>query len=595
MSVMDCFQYPLDTEQLLRKKRRIRRELLAQNPHPLKKKVAILGGSTTNEVADQLGLFLLQYGIEAEFYQSEYAQYWQDAMFGTPELDAFHPDIIYIHTTWRNITDFPTTQSSADEIDSMLDAQYQHFLTMWQKLSQKFHCPIIQNNFDRPNYRLMGNRDIYDPHGRSNFISRLNQLFYQYAAQQEDFYINDIDYLSADYGLTAWGDAFYWHMYKYAMCLDAIPSLANSIANIIKAIYGKNRKALVLDLDNTLWGGVIGDDGVDGIAIGPEVPEGQVYAEFQSYCKALKSIGVILAVDSKNDEANALAGLNHPDGILRPDDFVSIHANWENKDLNLKAIADELSLGVDSFVFADDNPAERAIVAAQLPGVATPPLDGAENYIKTLDHGGYFEVTTLSGEDLKKTELYHANAQRRQAEASFADYNAYLRSLDMHATIRGFENIYIQRIAQLTNKSNQFNLTTLRCSEDDIRAMAENPNWLCLYGKLVDKFGDNGVVTVVAGEQQGDTLYLRLWLMSCRVLKRCMEDAMMDCLVQDAVKRGVKTIVGYYYPTAKNAMVKEFYGGMGYTKTAEDAEGNTTWTLDVQSYSFKQPPMAIER
>lgn len=595
MSVMDCFQYPLDTEQLLRKKRRIRRELLAQNPHPLKKKVAILGGSTTNEVADQLGLFLLQYGIEAEFYQSEYAQYWQDAMFGTPELDAFHPDIIYIHTTWRNITDFPTTQSSADEIDSMLDAQYQHFLTMWQKLSEKFHCPIIQNNFDRPNYRLMGNRDIYDPHGRSNFISRLNQLFYQYAAQQEDFYINDIDYLSADYGLTAWGDAFYWHMYKYAMCLDAIPSLANSIANIIKAIYGKNRKALVLDLDNTLWGGVIGDDGVDGIAIGPEVPEGQVYAEFQSYCKALKSIGVILAVDSKNDEANALAGLNHPDGILRPDDFVSIHANWENKDLNLKAIADELSLGVDSFVFADDNPAERAIVAAQLPGVATPPLDGAENYIKTLDHGGYFEVTTLSGEDLKKTELYHANAQRRQAEASFADYNAYLRSLDMHATIRGFENIYIQRIAQLTNKSNQFNLTTLRCSEDDIRAMAENPNWLCLYGKLVDKFGDNGVVTVVAGEQQGDTLYLRLWLMSCRVLKRGMEDAMMDCLVQDAVKRGVKTIVGYYYPTAKNAMVKEFYGGMGYTKTAEDAEGNTTWTLDVQSYSFKQPPMAIER
>ena len=595
MSVMDCFQYPLDTEQLLRKKRRIRRELLAQNPHPLKKKVAILGGSTTNEVADQLGLFLLQYGIEAEFYQSEYAQYWQDAMFGTPELDAFHPDIIYIHTTWRNITDFPTTQSAADEIDSMLDAQYQHFLTMWQKLSEKFHCPIIQNNFDRPNYRLMGNRDIYDPHGRSNFISRLNQLFYQYAAQQEDFYINDIDYLSADYGLTAWGDAFYWHMYKYAMCLDAIPSLANSIANIIKAIYGKNKKALVLDLDNTLWGGVIGDDGVDGIAIGPEVPEGQVYAEFQSYCKALKSIGVILAVDSKNDEANALAGLNHPDGILRPDDFVSIHANWENKDLNLKAIADELSLGVDSFVFADDNPAERAIVAAQLPGVATPPLDGAENYIKTLDHGGYFEVTTLSGEDLKKTELYHANAQRRQAEASFADYDAYLRSLDMHATIRGFENIYIQRIAQLTNKSNQFNLTTLRCSEDDIRAMAENPNWLCLYGKLVDKFGDNGVVTVVAGEQQGDTLYLRLWLMSCRVLKRGMEDAMMDCLVQDAVKRGVKTIVGYYYPTAKNAMVKEFYGGMGYTKTAEDAEGNTTWTLDVQSYSFKQPPMAIER
>ena len=595
MSVMDCFQYPLDTEQLLRKKRRIRRELHAQNPHPLKKQVAILGGSTTNEVADQLGLFLLQYGIEAEFYQSEYAQYWQDAMFGSPELDEFHPDIIYVHTTWRNITNFPTTGSTADEINAMLDSEYEHFSVMWKALADKFHCPIIQNNFDRPNYRLMGNRDIYDPRGRSNFISRLNQRFYQYAAEHEDFYINDIDYLSADYGLTAWGDAFYWHMYKYAMCLDAIPSLANSIANIIKSIYGRNKKTLVLDLDNTLWGGVIGDDGVDGIAIGPEVPEGQVYAEFQSYCKALKSIGVILAVDSKNDEANALAGLNHPDSVLHPDDFVCIKANWDNKDLNLKAIADELSLGVDSFVFADDNPAERAIVAAQLPGVAAPALDGAENYIKTLDHGGYFEVTTLSGEDLKKTELYHANAQRRQAQASFADYNDYLRSLEMKATVRGFEPIYIQRIAQLTNKSNQFNLTTLRCSEDDIRAMADNAGWICLYGKLVDKFGDNGVVTVVAGEQDGETLHLRLWLMSCRVLKRGMEDAMMDCLVQDAVARGVRTIVGYYYPTAKNAMVKDFYGRMGFTQTAADEAGNTTWTLDAAAYTAKQPPMEIER
>jgi len=209
-------------------------------------------------------------------------------------------------------------------------------------------------------------------------------------------------------------------------------------------------------------------------------------------------VGVILAVDSKNDEANALAGLNHPDGVLRPDDFVAIKANWDPKDLNLKAIASELNLGADSFVFADDNPAERAIVAAQVPGVAVPALDGAENYIKTLDHGGYFEVTALSKEDLKKTELYHQNAERAKAQAAFADYGQYLDSLEMTATIKGFEPLYIQRIAQLTNKSNQFNLTTLRCSEDDIRAMAGDKNDLCLCGKLVDKFGDNGIVTVVA-------------------------------------------------------------------------------------------------
>ncbi len=592
---MDCFHYPLDTEQLLRKKRRIRRELLARNPSPLHKKIAILGGSTTNEVADQLGLFLLNYGIEAEFYQSEYGQYWQDAMFGTPELDAFKPDVIYIHTNWRNIEHFPTTADTPAQVDEMLESEYARFETMWQALARKFGCPVIQNNFDRPNYRLMGNRDVWDVRGRTNFISRLNQKFYAYAASHEDFYINDLDYLASDYGLTAWGDAFFWHMYKYAMCLDAIPSLANSLANIIKSLYGRNKKALVLDLDTTLWGGVVGDDGVDGVAIGPEVPEGQVYAEFQSYCKALKSIGVVLAVDSKNDEENALAGLNHPDGVLRPEDFVAIKANWDPKDQNLKAIAAELNLGADSFVFADDNPAERAIVAAQVPGVATPVLDGAENYIKTLDHGGYFEVTTLSGEDLKKTELYHANAERRRAQAAFADYGAYLDSLEMTATIRGFEPLYIQRIAQLTNKSNQFNLTTLRCSEDDIRRMAEDPSWLCLYGKLVDKFGDNGVVTVVAGQAEGETLHLRLWLMSCRVLKRGMEDAMMDAVVADAAARGLKTIRGYYYPTAKNGMVKEFYAEMGFARVEADAEGNTTWELDVESYTLRHPHMKIER
>lgn len=591
---MQCFQYPLDTEQLLRKKRRIRRELKEQNPHPLHKKIAILGGSTTNEVADQLGLFLLQYGIEAEFYQSEYAQYWQDAMFGSPELDTFEPDVIYIHTSWRNIEAFPTTADTAQQAAEMLEAEYRRFETMWQALEQKFHCPVIQNNFDRPNYRLMGNRDIWDPRGRSNYISRLNQKFYDYAASHENFYINDLDYLSADYGLTAWGDAFFWHMYKYAMCLDAIPSLANSVANIIKSLYGRNKKALVLDLDNTLWGGIVGDDGVDGIAVGPEVPEGQVYAEFQSYCKALQSIGVILAVNSKNEEENALAGLNHPDGVLRPSDFVAIKANWEPKDQNIKAIAADLNLGADSFVFADDNPAERAIVAAQVPGVAAPVLDGAENYIKTLDHGGYFEVTALSKEDLKKTEIYHQNAQRAAARASFGDYGEYLDSLEMTATIRPFESIYIQRIAQLTNKSNQFNLTTLRCSEDDIRNMAGEERYLTLYGKLVDKFGDNGVVTVVAGEQEDTILKMRLWLMSCRVLKRGMEDAMMDTLVEQAARRGVTTIEGYYYPTAKNAMVREFYAGMGFTKTEEDASGNTTWRLDVAAYQTRRPHMKIE-
>ncbi len=592
---MDCFHYPYDTGTLLRKKRRLKRELLAQNPAPLHKRVAILGGSTTNEVADQLGLFLLTYGIEAEFYQSEYAQYWQDALFGTPELDAFRPDIIYIHTNWRNITAFPALSDDAAAVDALLESEYKRFAAMWDALAQKFHCPIIQNNFERPNYRLLGNRDIWDIHGRSSFIARLNQKFYQAAAARQAFYLNDIDWLAADFGLSEWNSGFYWHMYKYAMSLDAIPALAANVAHIIKAVYGRNKKVLALDLDNTLWGGVVGDDGVEGIAIGPELPEGQVYAEFQSYCKALKDIGVVLAVDSKNDEANALAGLAHPDGVLRAEDFVTVKANWEPKDRNLAATAKELDLGVDSFVFADDNPAERAIVTAQLPGVDAPALDRAEDYIKVLDHGGYFEVTALSAEDRAKTEIYRQNAQRAAAQAAFADYGQYLDSLAMAAVIHPFEPMAVARVAQLTNKSNQFNLTTLRCSEEEIRAMAGDENWLCLYGRLADKFGDNGIVAVAAGQRQGSEVHLRLWLMSCRVLKRGMEDAMMDAMAAEAAARGAKALVGYYYPTAKNAMVRDFYARMGFAKTAGDAAGNTTWRLELAGYAPRCAHIQVTR
>ncbi len=589
---MDYFNYPLDTKTLYRKKAKIRRELSAQSSM-LKKKIAVLGGSTTNELVEQLNIFLLYYGIDAEFYQSEYGQYWQDAMFGSKGLDQFAPDIIYVHTSWRNIDVFPEINDTMDDVDAMLESEYGKFRAMWEKLEEKFHCPVIQNNFDRPNYRLMGNRDIWDYRGRSNYVSRLNQKFYEYAQNNHNFYINDLEYISQDYGLSEWNHSLYWHMYKCAMCMDAIPYVAQSVANIVKSIYGKNKKALVLDLDNTLWGGIVGDDGIEGIKIGMEVSKGQVFTEFQSYCKKLKDIGVILAIDSKNEMANALAGLNHPDGVLKPDDFVDIKANWNPKDQNLKEIADELTLGVDSFVFVDDNPAEREIVSAQLPGVAVPLMDTAENYIKVLDHSGYFEVTSLSAEDIKKTDMYHAKAKASKAEATFADYGEYLDSLRMTAYIDDFKTVYIQRIAQLTNKSNQFNLTTLRCTEDDIKIMQKSSDYVCLCGRLTDKFADNGLVTVVIVQKAEDIFHIRLWLMSCRVLKRGMEDTMMNALVEEAQRYSVSKIIGYYYPTVKNSMVKDFYGMMGFVKVKEDEDKNSEWELDISHYDPKKPHMQI--
>ena len=586
------FTYPLDSGQMLRKKRAIRQSLLKQE-NLISKRIAVLGGSTTSEIVEQMELFLLHYGIQPEFYQSEYGLYWEDAMFGNERLDAFQPDIVFIHTSWRNITRWPDMKSSKASVNEMLMEQYGRFEMMWEKITERFHCPVIQNNFDRPNWRLLGNQDISDYRGRSRFLFSMNQRLYEYAEHHEQFYINDIDYLAACYGLDQWADPLYWHMYKYALCLDAIPYLSKSVADIIKSIYGKNKKAIAIDLDNTLWGGVIGDDGADGIRIGPEIPAGQVYAEFQKYLKELKELGILLTVNSKNDEKNALAGLSHPDGVLRPDDFVCIKANWENKDKNLMDIADELNLGIDSFVFIDDSPAEREMVAASMPSVAVPVMDKAENYIRILDKSGFFEMTSLSGDDISRTEMYMANKERLKLERTLCNYNEYLKNLEMEAWILPFDSMHMQRIAQLTNKSNQFNLTTLRCSEADIRKMSASSDYLCLYGKLKDKFGDNGVVSIVVGRQTNEELHIELWLMSCRVLKRGMEDAMMDALAESAGARSVKKIIGYYYPTPKNSMVREFYGHMGFQNIKQDEEGNTVWELETASYILKKPPIKV--
>ncbi len=591
---MSYFDYPVESKTLLRKKLKIKNELLSRGGF-IEKRIAVLGGSTTNEIVDQLELFLLNYGIKPVFYQSEYAQFWQDAVFGNEELDSFDPDIVYIHTNWRNITAFPCVSDSKEDADRLLEDTFAHFAVMWDKLNEKFNCPVIQDNFDRPAFRLLGSSDISDYRGRTNFISRLNQKMYDYSQANKSFYINDVDFLAACYGLEGWSNPLYWHMYKYSLCLDAVPLLAKSVADIIKSIYGKNKKVLVCDLDNTLWGGVVGDDGVEGIQIGPEVPVGQIYSEFQQYIKELKSIGILLAVNSKNDEENALAGLNHPDSSLKPDDFASIKANWNNKDMNMKSIAAQLNLGADSFVFIDDNPAEREIVKQANLGVSVPEMDRVENYLRMIDRSGFFEVTSLTNDDLSRAEMYKANARRVQLQENTGSFEDFLKSLEMKAQIREFEPVYIQRIAQLTNKSNQFNLTTLRCSESDIKMMQMSEDYICLYGKLEDKFGDNGVVSVVSGQIEGEELHMRLWLMSCRVLKRGMEDAMLDALAGDAKDKGLSSIIGYYYPTPKNNMVRDFYSRMGFSKVSEDEDGNTVWKLNLDSYEKKNPSIEIIR
>ena len=578
---MKELEYPFNVEYLIKNKKKIKRELLNKE-NLLEKKIAILGGSTTSEIKNMLEIFLLNYGIKPTFYESEYNKFYEDAVFDNKELDEFNPDIIYIHTTNRNIINYPTIYDSDEDISKLLDNEYLKFEKIWESLFKKYNATIIQNNFEYPAYRLFGNRDASDIHGKINYITRLNQMFYDYQNKTNNFFINDINYVSACYGLDKWESGFYWHMYKYAMEVPAIPYLSFNIAKIIKSIYGKNKKAIVLDLDNTLWGGIVGDDGVENLSIGPEVPSGQVYYEFQNYLKEQKSLGIILNVNSKNDYENAIAGLNHPGGALKPDDFIIIKANWNPKNMNMKDISEELNLGADSFVFIDDNPAERKIVESYIDGIAVPEIDVPENYIRIIDRNGYFEVTNLSKEDLKKSEMYKDNAKRSQMMATFDDYDDYLKSLNMKAEITNFKPIYLERISQLTNKSNQFNLTTKRYSLADIEKVSKDDNYIKLYGKLEDIFGDNGVITVVIGNiKNKNELHIDLWIMSCRVLKRNMEFAMMDMLVKKAKEKNIKEIYGYYYPTMKNKMVSDFYDLQGFEEISCDEKGNKIYKLDI--------------
>ena len=527
--------YPFDAEEILKKKKSIRRLLLADSSKTfIEKKIAILGGETTQNIKLILELFLLNYGIKPLFYESEYNRYYEDGMFPNPELETFAPDIIYICTCIRNVSNFPVVSDSKEAVEQKLDAVSVKFQGLWNHLKDKYSCPIIQNNFEYPFFRLMGNKDASDFHGRVNFITMLNCRFYEYAQSHDNFYICDVNYLSASYGLDKWSDPFYWHMYKYAVAVPAIPYLSFNVANIIKSIYGKNKKAFNLDLDNTLWGGIVGDDGADNLEIGQETSLGQTYSEFQEYIKLHKQFGILLTINSKNDEANALSGLARPDSVLHKDDFVNIKANWNPKSINLTETAQEMNLLPESYVFVDDNPAERAIISEQIPGAAVPEIDEVEHYIQTIDKSGFFEITSLSQDDLKRPEMYLDNAKRSQLQASFANYEDYLKSLEMKGEIQSFVPAYMSRIAQLTNKSNQFNLTTKRYSQAEIEQVSADSNYVTLYGKLEDKFGDNGVVSIVIGEVRGgacDELHMELWLMSCRVLKRDMEYAMMDELV----------------------------------------------------------------
>jgi FkbH-like protein len=584
-------------DEILMRRKSLRRELsTAEGLRDLR--IAVLGGSTTNELVDFLELLLLSSGFRPCFYQSEYGRYYEDAVQDPQALIDFAPDLVYIHTSYRDLRHLPAIGSTEAQFNESFETELATFLEIWDSLERNAGCQIVQSNFETPPYAILGNMDAVAYGGLSRFVMQMNVAFAQEAVKRPKLILQDVHGISARLGMQNWFDWNRYWSYKLLLTPEANLEVARSLTSIVRAMYGKSRKVLVLDLDNTLWGGVIGDDGIEKIQIGRETPVAEAYTAFQEYCLSLRNRGVLLAVCSKNTEAIAKSGFEHPSSILKLEDISCFKANWNPKHENIQEIATELNLGVDSFVFVDDNPAERAIVQAQLPQVAVPDV-GSEvsRFAQILERGRYFEPVALSKEDLDRASLYADNSRRAVLQQKFANYGEYLDSLEMVAEIDHFQPLYLERIAQLTNKTNQFNLTTRRYTLAEMEAISADPRYIALYGRLSDRFGDNGLISIVLGRRESETLHMDLWLMSCRVLKRDMENAMLDAVVERALGAGITRIVGYYLPTPKNGMVEDFYVKMGFepsvTGNPELPPGATVWKLPIADYKRKNQHIRV--
>jgi FkbH-like protein len=364
---------------------------------------------------------------------------------------------------------------------------------------------------------------------------------------------------------------------------------------LIAAQMGRSRRVLVLDLDNTLWGGIVGDDGVEGLVLGSGTPLGETYAALQRMALSLRERGILLCISSKNDEAIALdAFRHHPEMVLKEQDIVVFRVNWDDKAANIKAVADTIDLGLDSFVFLDDNPAERKRVRDALPAVAVPELpEDPSEWISVLQAAGYFEQPGFSREDRLRAGFYQANARRAAQLERIGNHDDYLRSLEMTLSIAPFDAAGRKRIAQLISKSNQFNLTTRRYSETEVAAVMANSDAVTLQARLEDIFGDNGMISAVICLEQDRRWEIDSWIMSCRVLGRRVEEAMLQHLVQQARAAGITELIGRYIPTARNGLVREHFSKLGFTRTDAPPSGETTWRLVVSDYRDKDLPMKV--
>ena len=565
------------------------RRILPAGPEALatkKVRLAVLGSSTLAHLLPAIRVAGLRRGIWIDAYENDYGQYLQELSDSGSALHDFQPTAVLLALDAYHMTAGVTAGMDAEAAEAALEEMKGRIAEAWRLARDAFRCPVMQQAILPVHLPLLGNNEHRLPGSRAWFLTRLNQAI-RAMAEPEGVDILAVDDRAARDGIGKWHDPALWHRSKQEVTPTAAPLYGDLAARWLAAKQGRSFKCLVMDLDNTLWGGIIGDDGLEGIALGQGSPLGEAYAAFQDYARELSRRGVILAVCSKNDEANALEPFEkHPDMVLKRGDIASFVANWQNKADNIRAIAQELNIGLDALCFIDDNPFERNLVRRELPMVAVPEVsDDPTGYPLALADGGYFEGLAVTGEDRERTSQYQGNKAREALKAAVTDLPSYLRGLEMQLISKPFDMIGLQRIVQLINKSNQFNLTTRRYTDGDVVAVMADPDAFGLQLRLTDRFGDNGIIAIVIGRLLPDKdLYIDTWLMSCRVLGRQVEPTTLNLIAQEALKLGAKRLVGEYIPTRKNGMVKDHYSRLGFTVMESDAAGGSRNLLDLAGF-----------
>ena len=564
-------------------------------------RLAILPSHTVDHLVPAIRVAGLGRGLALEVTVGTYGLHRQALLVGDPALEAFAPDLVLLALDATAVLPRLPLASAESEVEAAIGRAVGELRQLWRGVRDRYGARPVQQLLLPTSPSLFGSFDRLVPASPAALVDRLN-LAIGAAAREDGALVLDLasQMPERDDGCERF-DPVRWHQGKLLINPPFAPVYGECVARIAAAAAGLSRKCLVLDLDNTLWGGVIGDDGIEGIRLGQGSAEGEAYAAFQAYAAGLAERGVILAVCSKNDEAVARAAFDsHPEMVLRSSDVACFRANWEDKPGNIRRIAETLRIGVDSMVFIDDNPAERAIVRRELPRVAVPELpDDVSGYAATVAAAGYFEAAMFTAEDLVRVRSYAADAERAAVLNTATDMEGFLRSLEMRLAARPIAPVDLTRAAQLINKSNQFNLTTVRRSEEDLRVFAQDPGSLALCYRLVDRFGDNGLIGVVLAREDEafgpGQLLLDTWLMSCRVLGRQVEAAVLGHVAQAAAARGASALIGEYRPSGRNGMVAEHYPGLGFVPIAPPAgvhSGACFWRLDLAAASL--PPHHIQ-